>query len=330
MSADDTDVAAAADPVREGAGAVLLFGTGGPPDLAAQLAALKAAAPAGDPPIVMTDEEGGEIQRVSNLVGSLPWPRTAALVLTPGALKAKVRRVGARMSALGISMDLAPVLDLSDGPGPDAAHPDGQRSFSIMPPVTTLYGLAFMNGLMAGGEIPVIKHFPGLGTANNNTDTGTALIAPLTELEARDLIPFQAAISAGAPAVMISSAVITGGPNQPVVMQRSIVTGLLRHHFGFRGLILTDALPAGALHAAGYTVSSAAVAALRSGADLVLGGNLGAATDNADFEETTAAIAAAVDAHVLSLARLRAAATLVHAAQSGLSCLRDVVRHGAG
>lgn len=326
MSADDTDVAAIDSAVRDGAGAVLLFGAGGPADLGTQLHALKAVAPEGAAPIVMTDEEGGEVQRVSTLVGDLPWARTDSLVLTPEALQAKVRAVGTRMAGLGITMDLAPVLDLSDGPGPDATHPDGQRSFSIKPPITTLYGLAFMHGLMAGGVIPVIKHFPGLGTANNNTDTGPALIAPLDQLEARDLLPFEAAIAAGAPAVMISSAVISGGPDQPAIMQRAIVTGLLRHHYGFRGLIVTDALVAGALHSGGYSANSAAVAALRAGADLVLGGNLGAAADNASFQGTTASIVAAVDAHRLSLARLRAAASLVHAAQSGLSCLRAVVR----
>ena len=82
-------------------------------------------------------------------------------------------------------MDLAPVLDLSDSPGPDARYPDGPRSFSLNPTTAAAYGLAFARGLQDGGVIPVVKHFPGLGQASYDTDFGPAEVPPLDQLSSR-------------------------------------------------------------------------------------------------------------------------------------------------
>ena len=174
--------------VTEGTGGIILFGSDAPSTLPADLAALRRAA--GDvPPLVMVDEEGGEIQRMANLVGDMPWPRTMAATLTRAQTRALAEQVGRRMRAAGVTMDLAPVIDLSDGPGPDDAHPDGPRSFSISPSVAAAYGIAFAQGLRDGGVIPVYKHFPGLGQATYNTDSGPASVPPLAVLRPRRCCP---------------------------------------------------------------------------------------------------------------------------------------------
>ena len=321
ISVDAGDLRAARPAVRAGAGGVVIFGDSGPADLGARIQQLEHQAPAGPKPIIMADEEGGGVERIANLVGSLPWPRTAAKTLTSAALRRKVKRMAQRMHRLGITMDLAPVLDLDNGPGPDAHHPDGRRSFSLNPAITTRYSLAFAQGLIDSRVIPVVKHFPGLGTATNNTDNGRALIAPLARLERLDLAPFRATVNAGTPAVMMSNAVIRGFSRRPVSVLRRAVTGLLRHQLGFRGLILTDSLTAGALRSAGYTPERAAVAALRAGADLTLGGDFGTSFDRSTFNATVRAVTAAVAARRLPIAGLRAAATEVFRAQHGVRCL---------
>jgi beta-N-acetylhexosaminidase len=321
ISVDAGDLRAAWPAVRAGAGGVVIFGDSGPADLGARIQQLERQAPAGPKPIIMADEEGGGVERIANLVGSLPWPRTAAKTLTPAALRRKVGRMAQRMQRLGITMDLAPVLDLDNGPGPNARHPDGRRSFSLNPAITTRYSLAFAQGLIDSRVIPVVKHFPGLGTATNNTDIGRAVIAPLARLERVDLAPFRATVNAGTPAVMMSNAVIRGFSRRPVSVLRRAVTGLLRRQLGFRGLIVTDSLTAGALRSAGYTPEHAAVAALRAGADLTLGGDLGTSFDRATFDATVRAVTAAVAARRLQMASLRAAATEVFRAEHGVRCL---------
>ena len=302
VPAEEDDVLAAAPVVAEGAGGIILFGSDAPPDLPADLAALRRAAASGVPVLVMTDEEGGEVQRMANLVGNLPWPRTMASTLTPGQVRVLAEQVGRRMRAAGVTMDLAPVLDLSDGPGPDAADPDGPRSFSIRESIATAYGLAFAQGLQDGGVIPVVKHFPGLGQASYNTDFGPASDPPLSVLLAGSLRPFEAAIGAGLPAVMVGNVSIpglTGG--LPATLSTAAITRLLRHRLGFQGLVLTDSLSALAVQDAGYSVPQAAARAIEAGADMVL-------FDSPDPEVTTneviASIAAAVTSGRLPAARL--------------------------
>jgi beta-N-acetylhexosaminidase len=292
VPAEEDDVLAVQSLVAAGVGGIILFGSYAPPALPADLAALRRTAPDDVPPVVMTDEEGGEVQRMANLVGTMPWPRTMAATMSVAQVRALAEQVGRRMRAAGVTMDLAPVLDLSDSSGPDAAHPDGPRSFSVHAPIATAYGLAFAAGLLQAGVIPVVKHFPGLGQASYNTDFGPASVPPLSVLEAGSLRPFQAAIAAGVPAIMVGNASIpgvTGG--LPASLSASAVTGLLRHRLGFRGLILTDSLSALAVQDAGYAVPQAAARAIEAGADLVLFNTADpAATVNAIIASITSAI----------------------------------------
>lgn len=318
---EDTDPAAVAPLVAAGAGGVILFGNDPPADLGSLLAGLRAAAPPGGiPPLIMTDEEGGGIQRLANLVGYLPWPRQLGAQDTPAQIEALVTPVAQRMSALGVTMDLAPVADLSDGPGPDATRPDGARSFSVNPAVTGPDAIAFAAGLAAGGVIPVLKHFPGLGTATTNTDTGPATVAPLPQLDRSDLLPFAAAIRAGIPAIMTSNATIPGAGRSPVSLSVADTTGILRDQLGFTGLVITDSLSAGAITALGLGVAQAAVRAVAAGADEVLYGPAAPAAAAVTFRQSVAALVAAVAAGALPISRLRAAVTHLATVEHLASC----------
>ena len=117
----ENDVLAAKPLVASGVGGIILFGSDVLSALPADLAALRRSAPRGLPALVMTDEEGGGVQRLANLAGSLPWPRTMAATLTVAQTRALAERVARGLRATGVTMDLAPVLDLSDGPGPGFA-----------------------------------------------------------------------------------------------------------------------------------------------------------------------------------------------------------------
>lgn len=308
VSTQETDVAAAGPAVAQGAGGIILFGSSAPADLGSELGSLEASAPDGITPLVMTDEEGGGVQRVANLVGNMPWPRTMAQTMTTGQVQQLASTVGAAMRAAGITMDLAPVLDLASGPGPDATHTDGPRSFSDDPATATAYGLAFARGLEAAGVVPVVKHFPGEGSATANTDDAPAATPPLSTLESSDLKPFEQAVAAGLPAVMVGNATVPGLTTEPASLSPSVVTGLLRDQLGFHGLVLTDSLSAVAISAAGYSVPAAAVAALKAGADLILFDADDASSEVTLFDQVLAAVTTAADDGQLPIGRLRQAA----------------------
>ena len=299
----ETEVASVTAEVAAGAGGVILFGSVAPDDLGARLQHLAASAPGGIAPFVMTDEEGGVVQRMANLVGSIPSARQMGATMTPAQIRQLATTAARRMKAAGVTMDLAPVLDVDGGPGPNDRDPDGTRSFSVNVATAAADGSAFMAGLVAGGVVPVVKHFPGLGEATGNTDAAPASTQPWTTLEHAGLVPFQDAIGAGTPAVMIANAVVPGLTTLPASIAPNLITGVLRDQLGFQGLVMTNSLSAGALADIGYSVPNAVVAAVAAGADMVL--FTAAASKVASVTSTTvAALVAAVATGTIDRARM--------------------------
>jgi beta-N-acetylhexosaminidase len=297
------DVASITSEIAAGAGGVILFGSSAPVSLGADLRQLDASAPGGIAPFVMTDEEGGAVQRMANLAGSIPSAREMAATMSPAQIRATAAALAERMRAAGITMDLAPVLDLDDGVGPNDRDPDGTRSFGLDPNTVAADGGAFAAGLAAGGIIPVVKHFPGLGQATANTDVRPAATLALHTLEERGLVPFEAAIAAGAPAVMVANASVPGLSALPASVSPAVITGLLRGTLGFHGLVITDSLSSGALVDSGYPLTRAVVAALAAGADMVL--YTATASRTASITRSVvAAVVAAVASGALSRSRL--------------------------
>ncbi|MGN6610093.1 MAG: glycoside hydrolase family 3 N-terminal domain-containing protein [Jatrophihabitans sp.] len=312
VPAQETAVDAVRPAVAAGAGGVILFGSSAPTDLGRRLASLRAVAVGQVGLTVLTDEEGGGVQRMANLVGALPWPRNMARTWTTAQITSRVATVARRMAAAGVDTDLAPVVDVDgrDVP-PSASDPDGWRSFGGSTAVVTRDGVAFARGLLRGGVTPVLKHFPGLGGATGNTDEGAARTLPWARLQGIGLPPFVAGIRAGAPAVMVANAVVPGLTRLPATLSPAAITGVLRGRLGFRGLVITDSLSAGAVSAAGFGVPRAAVRAIRSGADLVLYSAGTPAAAIAMFRRVVAAETAAVARGSLTRARLVAAARTV-------------------
>ncbi|HVA74049.1 MAG TPA: glycoside hydrolase family 3 N-terminal domain-containing protein [Acidimicrobiales bacterium] len=312
----DFDMATAHVAASDGAGGILFLGPASPPsDLASRLRSAFDGIAAPEP-IAMADQEGGGIERLTPPVPSMPWPRTMAATMSTQQVQQLAAATGAAMVALGVKMDLAPVADVDAGPGPSASNPDGRRSFSGDPATASSYTVAFIKGLIQSGAIPVVKHFPGLGGATGNTDNGPASTQSLSSLQSSGLVPFRAAVAAGATAVMIANAAVPGLTSLPASLSSSVITGLLRQQLGFNGLILTDSLSAGAISAAGYDLEHAAVAAVGAGADMVLFGStltpaqtalLSPAGVDANLRGIAGAIATAVSTGELPSSRLDSA-----------------------
>jgi beta-N-acetylhexosaminidase len=226
--------------------------------------------------------------------------------MTPEQIGALGFRVGTSLHSAGITMDLAPVLDLDNRPGPTSTNPDGTRSFGMNPARTAADGIAFARGLERAGVIPVVKHFPGLGHATGNTDNGAAQTVPWEDLASHGLLPYRDAVHAGVPAVMVANASVPGLTDQPASISASVIEQVLRDSLHFNGLVMTDSVSAFALRDAGYPVPDAAVAALTAGADMVLFGT-GHDDDPRLAQQTVARIVDAVRSGTLPRARLESA-----------------------
>lgn len=321
VSVNAQNIGAMGPAARAGYGGLLLFGSTAPASFANVVATLQHETPDKYTMLVMTDQEGGGVERLDNLVAALPWAQTMGKNLTTTQITAEGKRVGASMKAAGVNTDLAPVLDV-DGRAqePGAANPDGYRSFSGDPVKAGSDGVAFMNGLRDAGVISVVKHFPGLGHATGDTDYGPAATLPWATLQKTGLIPFEDAIRDGVTAVMVSNATVPGLTSVPSSIS-PVVISYLRQQLGFGGLIVTDSLSAGALSAIHIGVPLASVEALSAGVDMVLAGS--PPTPYASLvlaAETSSAIQKAVSSGTLPLATLQSAAAQVLASANRVLC----------
>jgi beta-N-acetylhexosaminidase len=299
--------------VAQGAGGVVFLGqppAGSGPSIAAGMNQLMAAAgPVA--PWLSTDEEGGGVARLSSVIGPVAWPRQQAARQTPAGVAATMRSRAVALRSLGISMDLAPVLDAASAT--NAVGSENLRSFSEDGNAAASYGLAFADALKSGGVVPVVKHFPGLGHVDGNTDTRPAHVPPLSQLQTNDLIPFRRAAQAGIGVIMISHAVVPGLTDGQPASLAPATYGLLRQQMGFGGVALTDDLSAGAISGSGYSGPAAAERAIAAGADMVM-------VDGRPLSEIVQRLATAVDTGRLPLDRVDEAVRRVLAVKGVPAC----------
>ena len=228
----------------------------------------QAASAGGNPPLlVMIDQEGGPVKRLED-----GPPETSARQLGAAGDADAARQEGETtasfLSGLGITVDLAPVLDVSEPPQTDGSI--AARTFGDDPAVVADVGVAFAEGLKDGGVLATAKHFPGLGRATQTTDEQPVSVAATTaDLEA-DLEPFRDAIEAGIAMVMVSTASYPNlGAKKQAAFSPAIVQGLLRDELGFDGVVVTDDLETPAVTSM-TTPGLAAANALKAGDDLLL------------------------------------------------------------
>jgi beta-N-acetylhexosaminidase len=321
VSIDGSQIGAMGPAARDGYGGILLFGTTAPPNFAATVATLQRETPDHESMLVMTDQEGGGVERLTNLVATLPWAQTMGKNLSPAQITSEGLRVGRSMKAAGVNTDLAPVADV-DGRAvePSEQDPDGFRSFSGVPAKAAADVVAFAKGLREAGVLAVVKHFPGLGGATGNTDYRPSATLPWSTLMTTGLAPFRSAIGSGVTAVMMSNASVPGLTSLPSSIS-PVVYSYVRDQLSFGGLIVTDSLSAGALSAIHLDVPAASAKAITAGADMVLAGS--APSPDASLQlaaETSSAIQQAETAGTLSLPALQSAAAQVLASVNSLTC----------
>jgi beta-N-acetylhexosaminidase len=232
-------------------------------------AELEAAAAGGRQPrlLIAVDQEGGGVKQ-------LPW---APPVLSPPQIGAdgsaaealaQGTATGRALRRLGVNADLAPVADVPASPRSFMLA--SGRTWSSSADATSRLANAFADGLERGGVVPVMKHFPGLGYADENTDSHVEAIAASRPELAPGLAPYRAAIGRRIPMIMLSNAVYDAydGANA-AGWSAAVATRLLRGELGYRGVTITDSLD-GAAHARGITDVPLALRAARAGTDMIL------------------------------------------------------------
>ena len=242
--------------------------------LAASTKALQQAAvqDTGIPLQIALDQEGGTVQTLSG-----PDFPTIPSAVTQGTWSASMLRdksadTAKRLRAAGITMDLAPIADTVPAGTASKNPPIGalDRQFGSDPAKVGPDVAIVVKAIQGGGVMTTIKHFPGLGRVQANTDTSTAAVDALTTATDPFLGPFAAGIEAGTGAVMISSAKYPQLDSRNIAaFSPAVITNLLRTKLGFTGVVISDDL--GAAKAPSIVpVGDRAVKFIAAGGDVVL------------------------------------------------------------
>lgn len=248
-------------------GGVILMGWNirSAPQVRALTAGLRAAARDGGRRIlIVTDQEGGAIRRFRWAPPAAPAEELGRL--GESALRRRGRDTARALERLGVDVDLAPVADVPAVRNSFVAAQ--QRAFSRIPNRVGKAVTAFSAGLLDGGVVPTVKHFPGLGLATESTDrTAVTIDATAAALEP-GLIPYRRATAAGVvPLVMVSNAAYTAYGGRPAAWSPRVLE--LLAELGYAGATITDALEALAT-TWGVPLEEAAFRAARAGVDLLL------------------------------------------------------------
>jgi beta-N-acetylhexosaminidase len=229
---------------------------------------------------VGADQEGGLVQRLTGPGFSTIPPALEQGSLTPETLQADAASWGRELVSAGVNVDLAPVMDVVPS-GTDATNaPIGalQREYGHDPQTAGSHGAAVVRGMQEAGIATTLKHFPGLGRVEGNTDTAAGVVDSVTTADDPYLASFRAGIEAGAPLVMISLATYTAiDPAHQAVFSATVIGDVLRRELGFEGVVASDDLGATA-SAAAVPAGERALRFVSAGGDLILVEGTAAAT----------------------------------------------------
>lgn len=224
------------------------------------------------PLMVTIDEEGGRVSRVADILGPDPSARETAQTMTVEQTYQMALERGRGLKDLGISVNYAPDVDVSSQPDDSVI---GDRSYSEDPQTVVAYAGAYAQGMRDAGIFPVIKHFPGHGSASGDSHRGEVTTPPLQDLIASDLIPFRELSGTGV-GVMMGHLEVPGltESGTPASISPAAVA-LLRDGVGygaapFTGPVFTDDLSGMQAITDRYDIADAVQAALVAGVDQAL------------------------------------------------------------
>lgn len=228
------------------------------------------------PAFIAADEEGGGVNRISQYSQYRSEPFSAGITLyMNGGWDAVINDAKEKsefLQNLGINTVLAPVADVPYSRS-DYIY---SRAFSTDADAVSEYVSKTVEEMNKNGLLSCVKHFPGYGN-NVNTHTGTSVDKrSWSTFEERDLKPFQAAIDAGVPFLMVSHNIIDDfDEGVPASLSKKLHT-YIREDMKYDGIILCDGLGmSGVKEYVGGDKGEAAVQAVIAGNDMLCATDVG-------------------------------------------------------
>ena len=264
------------------------------------------------PAFLAIDEEGGDVAPVASVLETTAFDTMAEIGASEDidGASAMGTTIAKELSALGFNVNFAPIADLTDEDGNEVI---GSRSFGTDASLVSSLVAAVISGTQNNGVLNAVSHFPGLGSINGVAHIErTRIDRSIDELEANELLPFQAAADSKAGFIVVSHAVLTALDDQRPCSMSPAVMELLRNNLGYQGIILTDTMdiPAITDH---YGAGEAALNAVTAGADMLLCPE--------DLDEAVETLLKAVESGKLTQDRIDESVTRILAAKIRLGLI---------
>lgn len=222
------------------------------------------------PLLIATDQEGGVVSRLQSGFTSFPGNRALGETKDPLLAKAAAFAMGEELQAVGINMNLAPVVDINSNPRNPVI---GVRSFGESAKTVIAFGKQALLGFKQAHVLTTLKHFPGHGDVSIDSHEDLPVIhSSKQELEKVELLPF-AKLASSADAIMTAHILVPAlDPDNCSTLSEKTLN-YLREVIGFQGVILSDSLAMNGVLKKCHSIDEAAIMALQAGCDmLILGG----------------------------------------------------------
>lgn len=276
-SVGDKGVKAARDAIASGGlGGVMFLKTNvaSKANVVAMNAAFRDAAPAGLPPFITIDQEGGAVERLTKDVGfkEIDNARTVAATLSPAAAQAVYQGLADGVADWGFNVNFAPVVDL-------AVNPDNQviakfgRAFGADADTVATYAAAVVAAHHKAGILTSLKHFPGHGSSTADSHEGFVDIT--RSWSDKELDPYRKLIAGGYDdLVMVGHLIDTkvDPSGLPSSLSGPWIEGVLREKLGFAGVVISDDLQMGAIRDH-FSLKDTVIRAVNAGVDVLLFSN---------------------------------------------------------
>ena len=223
------------------------------------------------PLLVSIDQEGGRVWRLPPPFTFFPEARTLGTAGLDSLAWSAAKVIAGELAAVGIHCNFSPVLDLNTNPDNPVI---GDRALGTEPENVACLARSILLSFRENGIAGCGKHFPGHG----DTDLDSHLALPTlshhwSRLFEVEMAPYKILLQDPRKPLEL---IMTGhllvpelDPKRPATLSRRILKGILRRHFGFQGLIITDDLEMGAITGT-YPVPESSRLAFQAGADLLL------------------------------------------------------------
>ncbi len=219
------------------------------------------------PLLIAIDQEGGPITHLKNGFTYFPSNWAVGRTQKPEFAERMALYLGQELSAVGINMNLAPVVDVNTNP----ANPViGIRSFGSLPNEVALFGGRALKGYKEARVIATLKHFPGHGDVAVDSHKGLPVSNhSLADFEKVELYPF-AKLASDAEVIMTAHLLVPAiDPDNCASFSEKLLEGVLRKKLGFNGVIISDSLLMDGALLQASSLENAAIKAFNAGCDLL-------------------------------------------------------------